>query len=765
VATSSDIPTIGNTTRQRQRQCSIELFDAIVIAIGTSLARCWRWCGVTIGSLIGTRSTRLGRLSDREQAERIWLEREAHYTELFENAGDLVYTLDLDGHVTSINRAGEHILGYTREEAIGMPLSKLLVPASLEQSHQMRHEKTAGTAWTMYVVQLLTKDQRSVFLEVNTRLIHHDGKPIGIQGIGRDVTARMHAEEALKKARDELEIRVAERTAELLRANELLYEEIAERKRTEIELRYAKEAAEVASRAKSEFLATVSHEIRTPMNGVIGMTELLLDTPLSDEQRDYAETVRKSSHDLMVVINDILDFSKIEAGKLELEVIDFDLRTTVEDALELLAEHAHKKGLNIASLIYADVPPWVAGDPGRLRQVLLNLIGNAVKFTETGEVVVTVKLVEASTTESVLRFMITDTGIGIPPEAQGKLFQAFSQVDGSFRRKYGGTGLGLAISKRFTELMGGEIGVESIPGQGSTFWFTARYPVRPTPSAAQPLASLSGLRLLCVAANATTHTVLTSLLRTWDMQVDGETTGANALARLRRAVTDTHAYDVVLLDHQLPALDGIAVAQAIKADPALAAVRIVLCTALGQRGHRSAAEQAGVAAYLTKPIRQSHLHDCIATILGRTPALAAPPLVTRHSLMEAQGQARIKVLVVEDNVVNQKLLARLLEKRGYRVDVAANGLEAVEATCRISYDCIFMDCQMPDMDGFAATAAIRQRETVTGQHMPIFAMTANAMEGDRERCLEAGMDDYTSKPVKIQEIEAMLHRWTPLQAG
>lgn len=760
----SDVPTVDTKTRQRDGRCSLKGLVAIVVTVGTCVSSWWRWLGIRRHPY-ATCAPVAPSISDCERVERIVREREAHYWELFENASDLVYTLDLNQSIASINRAGERILGYTRDEAIGMSLSQILAPASLERSREMRTTKTAGTAWTMYDVEVITKDQRRVFLEVNTRFIHQDGKPIGVQGIARDVTARIQAEEALKRARDELEIRVAERTAALQRANELLYAEIAERKQTEVELRHAKDTAEVANRAKSEFLATMSHEIRTPMNGIIGMTELLLDTPLNDEQHEYAEAVRKCSADLMGIINDILDFSKIEAGKLDLEVIDFDLRTTVEDALELLAEQAYKKGLDLAALIYADVPHWVAGDPGRLRQVLINLIGNAVKFTETGEVVVTVKLVETRMTEAVLRFMITDTGIGIPRDAQGKLFHAFSQVDGSSSRKYGGTGLGLAISKRFAEMMGGEMGVESIPGQGSTFWFTACFPVRPTPNPAKPLASLRGLRALCVAANATTHTVLTSLLRSWEMQVDCEVTGPTALARLRRAATEAPPYDVVLLDHQGSGLDALAVAQAITTDPALAVVRIIVCTALGQRGHRSAAEQAGVAAYLSKPIRQSYLYDCIATVLGRTTAPTTMPLVTRHSLMEVQAQSRIKVLVVEDNVVNQKLCVRLLEHHGCRVDVAANGYEAVEATTRSTYDCIFMDCQMSQLDGFAATAAIRQREAMTAQHVPIIAMTANAMVGDRERCLAAGMDDYLAKPMQAQDIEAMLHRWASPQGG
>ncbi len=763
VTTRSDIPTIDTSSPGDDGRNPCKRRAAVLAVTGTYASGLRRWFD-GIRRHYRKRMTGRGNIRARIRAEKNLRESEARYWELFENASDLVYTLDLNGHITSINRASEHMLGYARTELIGMRLSDLLDPESLQRSGEMRTSKTEGSrAWTTYDVEVMTKDQQCVRLEVSTRLIQQEGKPIGIQGIARDVTARTRAEQALKKAHDELEVRVTERTAALQRSNELLSTEIAERTQTAVDLRQAKDMAEVANQTKSEFLATMSHEIRTPMNGVIGMTGLLLDTPLSEEQLEYAETVRKCGENLMVIINDILDFSKIEAGKLTLEVIDFELRTTVEDVLELLAEHAYRKGLDIAALIHADVPHWVASDPGRLRQVLLNLLGNAIKFTEAGEVVVTVKLVEAGVTEAVLRFMITDTGIGIPHEAQGKLFQAFLQVDGSSSRKYGGTGLGLVISKSLVAMLGGEIGVESIPGQGSTFWFTAHVAVRPPPRHDTPIASLSGLRLLGVATNGTTQTLLTSLLRSSDMAVDCVSTGTDALVRLRHAVRTDHPYDLVLLDHHLPSLDGIAVAQAIKAEPSLASVRIILSTALGQRGHHSAAQQAGIAAYLTKPIRQSQLYDCIATVLGRAPAPTEVPLVTRHSLREAQAHSRVKVLVVEDNVVNQKLFVRMLEQRGCRVDVAANGYEAVEATAHIPYECVFMDCQMPEMNGYEATAAIRSRESETDRHIPIIALTADAMQGDRERCLEAGMDDYLAKPVRRDALAEMLTRWLSVQ--
>jgi CheY-like chemotaxis protein len=390
----------------------------------------------------------------------------------------------------------------------------------------------------------------------------------------------------------------------------------------------------------------------------------------------------------------------------------------------------------------------------------MNLVGNAVKFTDAGEIVVAVKLVERRPTEAVLCFTITDTGIGISPETQQRLFQSFAQGDGSTTRKSGGTGLGLVISKQLAQLMGGEIGVESRPGQGSTFWFTAQFPVRLAPLSTEPMVPLSGLRVLCVAANTTTQSLLSSLLGDWDIQVDSEATGPDALARLRRTMSAPGPYDLVVLDHQLPGLDGIATAHAIQAEPALTSLPMVLLTALGHRGQSTAAQQVGITAYLTKPIRQSELYDCLATVLGRATGHALSSLVTRHRLTEVQAQARLKVLVVEDNVTNQMLAVKLLEQQGCRVDVASNGREAVEATADISYDCILMDCQMPEMDGFAATAAIRRREAATGQQIPIIAMTANAMQGDRERCLEAGMTDYLSKPVTPQQLAAMLQKWT-----
>jgi two-component system, sensor histidine kinase and response regulator len=558
------------------------------------------------------------------------------------------------------------------------------------------------------------------------------GRATRMIGIAMDIDSRKLGEERLR-----------------LQAEELLD--------VNLRLQVAKDTAESASRAKSEFLANMSHEIRTPINGIVGMAELALDTELTPEQREYLVMLKSSSDSLLAVINDILDFSKIESGKLELDPIEFNLQDSVADTMRALALRAHQKQLELVYQVAPEIPAYVVGDPGRLRQILVNLVGNAIKFTQHGEVAVHVGCDAQSDHELKLHFSVADTGIGIPAEKHSLIFEAFAQADGSTTRNYGGTGLGLAIASQLAGLMGGRIWVESTVGKGSTFHFTVHFGVAETrhaPSIQTFQAELLHLPVLLVDDNATNRRILTDLTKAWGMKPAAVESGTAALETMKQAEIDGHGFKLAIIDSNMPGMSGFELAEQIKQDPHMAGAMIMMLTSAGRRGDAARCRALGIVAYLLKPIRKSELLAAILTVLGRKSSGSPPDLVTRYSIREASRKRRI--LVAEDNPVNQVVVLRMLEKMGHTVKIAGNGQEAVSLTKGEAFDLVFMDVQMPEMDGLTATRSIREREKPTGTHIPIIAMTAHAMKGDKERCLDAGMDGYISKPVSSREIEHII---------
>jgi len=684
-------------------------------------------------------------ITDSYLAERVLRESEKKHRTIMDTCADPFVVYDNKGHVTYMNPAFTEIFGWTSEELAGKRID--FVPEeAVPETQKAIKAVFDGENLTWFESRRLTRDGRVLDVRIGAAMLRDEGgAPAGIVVNLQDITAQ---------------------------------------KQTQAELEGAKKAAEAASRAKSEFLANMSHEIRTPMNGIIGMTELTLDTDLNPEQREYLNMAKMSADSLLALINDILDFSKIEAEKLELETIDFNLRNTLENAADTLALKAHEKGLELACHIRPDVPSALIGDPGRLRQIIVNLAGNSLKFTGQGEVVLRVETEAESDGSVLLHFMVSDTGIGIPKDKLGSIFESFEQVDGSTTRKYGGTGLGLSISRQLVELMGGRIWVESPNpfqmetgselkkngqsptaggrvqgGPGSIFHFTAPFKVgSPQPAGFLPVdrQALSGLHVLVVDDNYTNRVLLLEMLAAWSLDPSAAVGGEEALAMADLAVQSGNPYRLVLLDMQMPGMDGFEVARRIKTAPSGAGMKIIMLSSVGLRGDALRCRDAGISGYLSKPVKQTDLLDTIMMTMGLGDE-TKPAVITSHTVQEARE--RLTILLAEDNAINQTLAIKLLESRGHRVILAQNGKEAVDAFLKGDIDLILMDVQMPEMDGFEATGRIRElnRENAS---VPIVAMTAHAMKGDRERCLAAGMDDYVTKPIDPKALFDVIHKVT-----
>jgi two-component system, sensor histidine kinase and response regulator len=647
---------------------------------------------------------------------------------VIESALDAVVVLDAEGLVTGWNRNAEETFGWTAAEAIGHSLSTLIVPEQYREAHENGMKRFLATGQGQILNQ-----------RIEIAAVHRHGHQFPIE---LTISALRMGDEWMFSA---------------------FLRDITDRKEVEQTLQRAKETAEAANRAKSEFLANMSHEIRTPMNGVIGMTELALDTPLTADQREYLTLVKDSADSLLAIINDILDFSKIEAGKLELDPVAFSLRDMVESTVKALALRAHEKGLELVCRVPTDIPDGLIGDANRLRQVLVNLIGNAVKFTDRGEVLVSVECSRQQDSEVLLDFAVVDTGIGIAADKQAAVFEPFTQADGSTTRKHGGTGLGLSISSNLVQLMGGTMRVASIPGEGSTFEFSVPFCVGAARTAVTDTSQLNGLRVLVVDDNRTNRMVLTEMVRGWGMRPTAVDGGDAAIDALSGAHEDGESFRLVLLDLNMPGMNGFTVAERIRTGPRRHEATIIMLASSGQHAEAARCRELGVAQYLVKPVKQSDLLQGIirALVLPGEHEPVRAQLGTAVPVPSAIRRPSLRVLLAEDNIVNQTLAKRVLEAAGHTVRVAATGVEALAALDEQHFDAVLMDVQMPVMGGLEATAAIRDRERGTGRHLPIIGVTAHALTGDRERCLAAGMDDYIAKPIQPKALTAMLAGLVP----
>ena len=691
---------------------------------------------------------------------RVLERREADLQAILDTVVEGVIIVDEQGMVERFNGAAERLFDYPASAVLGQNVNMLIPEPHRAQKEAYladymqqapsdvmgSHRETTGLrrGGQVFSMELTLSEVKLVDRRVYV-------------AICRDISERKRAENDLRAAKVELEARVTERTLALTEANRRLLEEIEVRKHTEHQLEAARDKALEASQLKSRFLANVSHEIRTPLNGMLGMLSLLLDSGLQADQQDYAHTAYGSGELLLTLINELLDFSKVEAGKLELDAVAYDFREVVHDVVHLFDEKAASRSLDVAVLVAPEVPPSVIGDPSRVRQVVINLVGNAMKFTEKGEIEIQLSVDAARNKQVMLRFSIRDTGVGIPQEHRARIFESFTQVDGSTTRKYGGTGLGLAISRQLVELMGGKIGVESTPGVGSTFWFCIpQCKVDAVHALADNTMSLEQLHVVLVGDNKGQFLHIKRHLQALNINFDIVAHVSNLIEVLRG---QKHRVDVVLMDAVCLEEGGLKIVRAIKQDPHLATCRMVCMASGGLRGQAREAREAGLSAYITKPMNQERVRETLVAVM-RAPA-DQQGLVTRFDLPRHGEPIRGTALVVEDNAVNQKVAVKILSKLGVHADVAVNGRAGVDAVRQHHYDFVLMDCLMPVMDGFQATRAIRVLEAADSdpQHVPIIAMTANAQAEDKQKCLAAGMDDFVSKPVSLDTVREIVERW------
>ena len=698
-----------------------------------------------------------------KRAEAALRDSEARHRAILEATIDGIITIDERGTIESANPAAVRLFGYTLPELIGNNV-KMLMPAPYHDKHDgyLDNYRRTGERKIIGIGREVVGRRKdgTVFpmdlsiSEINVRAPGTPGRRRIFTGLVHDVTQRKQAEEELRAARDELESRVRQRTAELQRAN--------------AELARAKEAAEAANRAKSAFLANMSHEIRTPMNAIIGMTELVLQGSLAPRQRDFLKVVAESGDALLRLINDILDFSKIEAGKFELDHTAFDLVESLGDTMKSLAIRAQGKGLELICRIRPDVPSLVRGDRDRLRQIVVNLVGNAIKFTERGEVELDVRREASSDGEVDLHFVVRDTGIGIPSEKQKAIFEVFEQADVSMTRRFGGSGLGLAIASRLVDLMHGRLWVQSEVQRGSTFHFTVKLALAGEEAAGQEPARpamIEGTRVLVVDDNPENRQILEEILKSWAMQPVSVAGGEEALAALRDAKQAGAPYRLVLTDAQMPGMSGFSLTEQIRGDPELGNTVIMMLTSGGHPNDVAHCEELGITAYLMKPIKQSELLEATMLAMGAVVPAAEDGDLALRVEQRRGSQRSLQILLAEDSLVNQKLAVALLETYGHAVTVAGDGMEAVGAVESRPFDVVLMDVQMPQMDGLAATTAIRAREQVSGGHIPIVGMTAHALKGDRETCLQAGMDEYVTKPIRAEQLFAAIEAVAPRSAA